>query len=63
MDPKLKAAIVAAINTYMEEQEALAARGSATTRWGRQGRIEALRAAQVCFTHQRPWHRNAEGKS
>jgi hypothetical protein len=57
LDPRLQAAIVAAINAYMDEQEALAApaKPAPGDRWRRQGRSDALKAAQACFRRPSRW--------
>lgn len=54
MDPKLRAAIVAAINAYLDE-EALAVAPGKKAGWGRQGRLDAMRTSQACFARPRRW--------
>ncbi|MBF8299141.1 MAG: hypothetical protein HW397_190 [Dehalococcoidia bacterium] len=56
MDSKLKAAIIAAINAYVDEQK-VAPSGipDPRTNWLRQGRRQSLNAGQACFTRSRHW--------
>ena len=56
MGPKLKAAIVAAINAYVEQsQSASLPETRLQNRWVKQGRREALNAGEVAFNRPRRW--------
>ena len=55
MNPKLRAAIIAAINAYLQEQEAVTAGPDRNKGWVRQGRIRAMGAAQAPFVRPGRW--------
>ena len=55
MDPRLRAAIIAAINTYIVEQEPLSPETALGSRWVRQGRTAAFKAVQAAFHRPGKW--------
>ncbi len=54
LDPKLMAAIVAAVNAYIEEEPAQTRRRGAGP-WSRAGRLQAARGHLPWARRPRPW--------
>jgi len=56
MNEKLMAAVLAAVQAYMrEEQAATPTQPGKAARWLRQGRLDAMKAGMACFNRPRRW--------